>query len=324
MIGGPCMCPSLLCTTAALCPNKIRCRCFPALFDTSAEFSIMEPPIGLRGFSRLNNQVSLCTSGQKKASTDKQPSLVIVCAWLFAAPKHIAKYTQLYQTNMPAADILLIQPVVGDMIWTSNSAQLQQLNPAVATIDVFLDSSQVSNRRLIFHIFSNAGSHAAVQLAEAYQLLHPSATLPVTSLVLDSCPGAPSAMLSASAMILALPNYLLVKVIGAALIYTIVGAVALLDSLGVYQNVIAKTRRALNDPSGCFLWPGMGRVYLYSQSDVMVPWRDIVEHADEARRVAEGRCSVQTVEFYGSGHVGHLAVSGDKYVDVILSVIAGI
>ncbi|KAL4789401.1 hypothetical protein BDV19DRAFT_26016 [Aspergillus venezuelensis] len=284
----------------------------------------MESPVELRGFSRLNNQVSLCKSGQKKASTGEPPTLIVLCAWLFAAPKHTAKYTQLYQTSIPSADILLIHPVVGDMVWASDSAQFQQLSPAVATVDAFLDSSQVSNRRLIFHVFSNAGSHAAVQLAEAYQLLHPSATLPVTSLVLDSCPGAPSAILSANAMILALPKTLLVKVLGAALIYSVVGAVALLDSLGVYRNVIAKTRRALNDPSSCFLKPGTRRMYLYSQSDVMVPWRDIVDHADEARRVAEGRCSVQAVEFDGSGHVGHLPVCGDRYIDAVLLVVAGI
>ncbi|KAL4908402.1 hypothetical protein BDW74DRAFT_175084 [Aspergillus multicolor] len=110
-------------------------------------------------------------------------------------------------------------------------------------------------------------------------------------------------MLSANAMILALPKPLFIKILGAALIYLVVGPVALLDSLGVYENAILKARRVLNDVSGCFLRPGTRRIYLYSQSDAMVPWRDIVEHADEARRVTKGRCSVQTVEFDGSGHV---------------------
>ncbi|KAL4941417.1 hypothetical protein BDV06DRAFT_181418 [Aspergillus oleicola] len=223
----------------------------------------MEPPEEFRGFSRLNSKVCLYTSSQTPRNPNEPLTLIVVCSWLFAAPKHIAKYIQLYQNNLLAADILLIQPVVGDMIWTSDAAQLRQLSPAVAAIDAFLATSHGPNRHLVLHVFSNAGSHAAVQLEEAYQALHRSASLPVTALVLDSCPGAPSAMLSANAMIRSLPKSLLIKIIGVALIYCAVGVVGLLDSLGVYENVISKTRRALNNPSGCFLRADTARIYLY-------------------------------------------------------------
>jgi hypothetical protein len=229
--------------------------------------------------------------------------------------------SQIYQSKLPEADILLIQPVVGDMVWTPEYAQLQHLGPAVTAIDAFSDTRSDQSHRLVVHAFSNAGSHAAVQLAEAYTAVHPSASLPVTGLILDSCPGAPSAILSANAMILALPKSPLVRLLGAVLIYSVVATVALLDFLRLYQNVISKTRHVLNSPSGCFLRHGVGRTYLYSRTDAMVPWTDILDHAGEARKLAEsGDDLVQTVEFTGSGHVGHLAVAGEEYTKAVLSV----
>ncbi|KAL4778257.1 hypothetical protein BJX76DRAFT_343752 [Aspergillus varians] len=280
----------------------------------------------LAGFSRLNSQVSLYTSPIQHPN--KPPTLVVLCAWLFAAPKHIAKYTQLYQTNLPNADILLIQPVVGDMIWTPDSTQLQHLTPAVAAIDAFLDSSPSNqNCRLVVHAFSNAGSHAAVQLAEAYTAANPPSTLPVTRLILDSCPGAPSAILSANAIILALPQspLNLIKLLGAVLIYAVVATVALLDALGLYENAISKTRRALNRSPECFLMPGVRRVYLYSRTDAMVPWSDILDHAAEARRLlgllGGSEDLVSTTEFAGSAHVEHLAVAAEEYTKAVLSIL---
>ncbi|KAL4821964.1 hypothetical protein BDW67DRAFT_149915 [Aspergillus spinulosporus] len=281
----------------------------------------MEEPKPLEAFSRLNSQVSLYTSPVQ--DPDQPPALVIICSWLFAAPKHIAKYAQIYKTKLPKANILLIQPVVGDMVWTSDYAQLQQLSPAVAAIDAFLDSRSNQSYHLVVHAFSNAGSHAAVQLAEAYTAVHPSASLPVTGLILDSCPGAPSAILSANAMILALPKSPLIRLLGAALIYSVVVTVALLDFLRLYQNVISKTRHVLNSQSGCFLRRGVRRAYLYSRTDAMVPWIDILDHAREARRLAEsGDDLVQTVEFTGSGHVEHLTVAEEEYTKAVLSVAA--
>ncbi|KAL3434228.1 hypothetical protein BDV09DRAFT_186022 [Aspergillus tetrazonus] len=208
------------------------------------------------------------------------PSFHLLLSFLSAKP---FPTPQIYQTKLPEADILLIQPVVGDMVWTLDYAQLQHLRPAVTALDAFLDTRSDQSHRLVVHAFSNAGSHTAVQLAEAYTAVHP--------------------------------------LLGAALIYSVVATVALLDFLRLHQNVISKTRHALNSQSGCFLQHGVRRTYLYSQTDAMVPWTDILDHAGEARRLAEsGDNLVQTVEFTGSGHVRHLAVSGEEYTKAVFSV----
>ncbi|KZF25114.1 hypothetical protein L228DRAFT_62276 [Xylona heveae TC161] len=359
----------------------------------------------LGSFSKLNSQVSLYKSADRSARKNDRvsasrsastayyetPTLVVLCTWLFAASKHIVKYAQLYQTRLSHAEILLVRPVPGDMIWTSDTTQLRNLEPAVSVIQHFLEcipgptatrttttttiprtiatttfttsipsptntknrqdvqygqqkqgqygqygqqkqgqqkegqinqgqygqgqQNQQNNYELVMHAFSNAGGHAAVQLAEAFSKQQGYA-LPMTALILDSCPGHASAFLSANALISALPKKknkkkidVVVKILGTLLIYVIVGVVAALDALQVSENVISKTRRVLNAPEsgfvvGCnpnpkYLNPvpvPVSRVYLYSKADTMVPWRDVLMHAEEARDVL--------ARFHGEGGGG--------------------
>ncbi|KAL4919211.1 hypothetical protein BDW62DRAFT_200091 [Aspergillus aurantiobrunneus] len=281
-----------------------------------------QPPTGYpASFRRLNSQVSLCRDSGPLAG--RQPTLIILFPWLSAAPKHVLKYVQLYQEEYPHAQILLVEPLVGDMVWASDAAQLNTLSPAVEVVKSFLDTS--SEPGIQFHVFSNAGSHAAVQLVEAYARKYPSTDLPIRALILDSCPGSPSAVLSANAMILALPRNPVIRAVGAILIYIVITVVALFDALGVSENVISKTRRQLNNPRLPFLHPNVRRTYLYSTTDRMVPWGDILQHAKEAREDLDSfnppdAVQVQTVEFKGSGHVGHLTVDRKRYHDAVFAI----
>lgn len=251
------------------------------------------------------------------------------------------------------------------MVWTPDSTQLHRLQPAVVAIRRFLDSlpspplvppdsseSDKKNKReeerhynynLLIHAFSNAGSHAAVQLAEAFlNFQNENRPLLISCLVLDSCPGLPSATLSANAMILSLPRgSLVLKALGAALIYLVVRVVAVLDALSISENVISKTRRELNNITNAFLQPWIPRVYLYSKADVMVPWRDVLAHADQAKQklqlllasqsqTASPQRSknfdlddlIRTVEFNGSGHAGHITVAEERYWKAVEKVLA--
>ena len=90
--------------------------------------------------------------------------------------------------------------------------------------------------------------------------------LSIQSLILDSCPGSQSAVHSANAMILGHPRNFIVSMLGAVLIYLVIAAVALLDALGVSENVVSKTRRHLNDPARQFLHCRVSRTYLYQSN----------------------------------------------------------
>lgn len=120
-----------------------------------------------------------------------------------------------------------------------------------------------------------------------------------------------------------------------------------LDALDLSENAVSKTRRELNDPSGAFLRASVPRVYLYSKTDVMVPWRDVLGHAEEARRVlhatstattsssagrrhsetfetgsVEHGSMIRTVEFDGSGHVSHITVAEEEYWEAVEKTLA--
>ncbi|KAL4876517.1 hypothetical protein BJY04DRAFT_199819 [Aspergillus karnatakaensis] len=270
----------------------------------------------LDGFVQLNSQVYL---RQGDALTDKnRPTLIVLCAWMFAAPKHIQKYTQLYEKELPHATVLLIRPVVGDMIWTSDAAQFKTLKPAVQAINTFLKAP--TNPSVRFHIFSNGGSHAAVQLMETFKRTHPSTKMSIDTLILDSCPGSPSAVLSAKAVILAVSPNIVLRAIAWLVIWIAIVFVVVSDVMGISDNAIAKTRRHINSPHRGFLRPDTRRVYLFSKDDPMVPWEDVLEHAAAARRRLGNNAidaRIQTVEFKGSGHVNHLAVDRQRYINSV-------
>ncbi|KAK2746059.1 hypothetical protein FQN57_003399 [Myotisia sp. PD_48] len=281
----------------------------------------------LKEFTKLNSQIYLYKSSCNEPLT--KPCLIVICAWLFATPKHVDKYIQLYRTNLPHADILLIYSALGDMIWTTDSAQERHLDPAVQVIFHFIDSNQSPNYQLVIHAFSNAGSHAAVQLAEAFGKAH--YPMPISALVLDSCPGSPSARLAANAIVLSLPKFFIARLFGSMLVYFVVGVVMILDMLNISENVISKTRRELN--TSTFL--SVPRVYLFSETDQMVPWHDIVLHAQSAQRIIGGdsgvndpdgdfggKSMVSMVRFSGSGHVQHIISAEEKYWKAIAHILA--
>ena len=57
------------------------------------------------------------------------------------------------------------------------------------------------------------------------------------------------------------------------------------------------------------------RCYIYSESDFMVGWRDIEDHAIDA---ADKGFTVQSEKFDGSGHCAHVRVAGGaKYWAVV-------
>ncbi|KAL3436993.1 hypothetical protein BDV09DRAFT_193289 [Aspergillus tetrazonus] len=188
------------------------------------------------------------------------------------------------------------------MVWASDASQLKALAPAVEMVKSFLSSSSTPDASVHFHVFSNAGSHAAVQLVNVNNWTYLEPGLCIHSLILDSCPGSQSAVHSANAMILGHPRNFIVSTLGAVLIYLVIAAVALLDALGVSENVVSKTRRHLNDPA----------------RDRMVPWKEILDYLKKPRtdfevpllKVRYGLCNLD------SGHVGHL-VDDAKYRDAI-------
>jgi len=147
---------------------------------------------------------SIKDSGTPFSTTSTvHPGLIIFCSWLFAAPRHMAKYTSQYQLLYPRARILLLQNNLHNTSWLPDSVQMQTLRPSVAAVQDFLKMNSVSLREgardggdpiILLHAFSNGGTHIAVQLAQSFReavVNSPAlpSEIPFSALILDSCPG---------------------------------------------------------------------------------------------------------------------------------------
>ena len=280
--------------------------------------------------------------------------LVIMCTWLGAAPKHIAKYTTLYQSIAPRAKILLIQS--GMRIITSTyNRQAREIKPAVKTLmdvlgecgigapvngkgqnegsdstDHLLGSINNSHAngsakpkaspKILFHTFSNGGANSATQLLINLHVVL-GRPLPIIGMVCDSCPAKGTYNKSYVSFLYALPKGFFGQVFGRILCHAILIMLHASIWLGRYSNPGALIRESLLEPQYiCAKFPqdeeeAMGRVvYIFSKEDKMTYWKDVTDHAAEAR--AKG-WEVVEILVHGSVHCGHLQKGSDKYADAV-------
>jgi len=288
----------------------------------------------LGDFERLSDGIHLYvpeTPLEPEAATANEPGLVIICAWMFAAPRHIVKYIRKYQGIYPLAKILLLQNNMSNMTWRPDRLQIIQMDPAVIVIKDFLNSRAPQREQgcesrplVLLHVFSNGGAHSAVQLAQTYRERlsdrndQEPLDLPISAMVLDSCPGKPDYHLAVKATTAGLPKNPLVRLIATPLLHGMLLLAGLSHQIGVAELATSKTWRVLNDPSGPFLQRQTPRTYVYSKGDVMIPAEDVVEHAEIARSASGlGDDRIALVEFIGSQHVNHLSVDAEKYWRVV-------
>ena len=197
----------------------------------------------LKNFINVGPRTSLFTPQSPTSG-----HLIIICTWLGAARKHIAKYTTLYQEIAPGARILLIESNVPILI-SSYVRQRNAIKPAVSIVlDTLVDcdfrpvsseeidvtsNGHISNGningsvgsgtstlvgkprpKILLHTFSNGGTNTATQLLLALHA-NTKAILPLAGLLCDSGPAKGTYWRSYDAMILSLPNDMASRLLGA-------------------------------------------------------------------------------------------------------------
>jgi len=299
----------------------------------------VSPPNILKalGFQILSQGISLYkpTNGADAIKTTKQsPTLIIICSWAFAQPKHIAKYIRPYLELYPGAAILLVQNEVSNMIWRPDSWQMSFFETGAVAIQAHL--AVTKHPQVLLHVFSNGGSHGAVQLSQACRATCGGLRLPVDAIVFDSCPGQPRFAPTIKALVQAIPSRnLFIRGIGTTAAYASVTSTGLCHILGISELAASKLYRKLNDPLDVFLLktlPGekrpsrpVPRTYIFSESDDMIMVEDIIGHARIARdqllvvgvENADVEDVVQLEQFSGTGHVNHIKDGGQKYWDIV-------
>lgn len=266
------------------------------------------------GFTKLNDITSIYRPAESSNSTDKStltaPSLIVLCSWMGAATKHILKYTDGYKRLFQNANILLIESTLANMFIGSDLA------PASEILDSFVQEAASENtdhgrQLIILHAMSNGGANNATWLAERFLKTH--SRLPFDRMILDCCPGRPEVTSATRAITLSLPSQYLVRLIGSYLIYLGLLLSKLINETFGLENTIIRIRRQLNDPA---IFPtATPRLYLYSEGDAMVDFRDVHDHAQEAKQ--SGCLVVQEEKFLKAPHCGLPIESSERYWDAV-------
>ena len=237
-------------------------------------------------------------------SSSDVPKLIVLVTWMSAQTSHISKYIRGYQDLYPACDILLIRSSPPDLLYRRTRTQRHRVAPAISQI---LSACKSTNKdqAIILHVFSNGGSHQILNLLRANSELNSSFPFPSHVTILDSCPGRGTFKGSVLALSSALPKSQPLRLLLLLLIYLVVGMYwATTIPFGI-PDPIERIRQALNDKE--LMKSELCRCYIYSESDSMVDWHDIEDHAADA---AEKGFIMQSEKFEGSGHCAHARVAG--------------
>ncbi|KAF2707689.1 hypothetical protein K504DRAFT_458170 [Pleomassaria siparia CBS 279.74] len=256
-------------------------------------------------------------------SNPSSSDLIVLCTWLGASQKHIAKYMALYQFLTPSTPILLIQSHIGT-ITRPYPAQRRFMMPALTVVENSLSgpsSTTGQAPKILIHTFSNGGSNSATQLLLAYREKTGKA-MPLQAIICDSGPAKGEYWKSYRSMIMSMPKSLGFRLLGglvAHLILLWMGSNARLGRYPIFEVLIRDTllsEKFVQARGGGE--DGQRKIsYLWGKGDDLVDWVDIVDHAEEAK---EKGWLVRSEEFVGSGHCGHLRVDAGKYTEAVRAV----
>lgn len=93
----------------------------------------------IAGFTRLSPAVylfdpSTSTDASTSPASTHSPSTIILCTWMGASLRNVAKYTAHYQRLYPHVQIMIVTCSVADMIYRPLSTQTAHLEPAISAL----------------------------------------------------------------------------------------------------------------------------------------------------------------------------------------------
>ncbi|KAM7207897.1 Eukaryotic protein of unknown function (DUF829) domain containing protein [Naviculisporaceae sp. PSN 640] len=242
------------------------------------------------------------------------PDLIIITSWTGAIPKHIAKYTQSYNQLFPGVPIMVITTNIGDLAWHRTKTKLAVLAPAVSYLTTTPGSTTPRFSQILLHAFSEGGANKAVCLAQAFQLATTNHTrLPISAFIFDSTPGTPRYSSNVAAFRRSLPPNKFAQTVGLPLGACVLGVTWFVFCIvvGYDNNLISKTRRALNDNSLWEVGSNIPRTYLFSESDDLIFWKDVEDHGVTSAQTCGARSLL--VRFKNTGHCGHARGNEEIY-----------
>lgn len=261
------------------------------------------------------------TPNTEPKTKPKPPSTIILSFWYSAPARALAKYVAQYALLAPESRIIFILSGPRDFyLHPTLASHRRRLQPA---IDLLLQNQYLEEDDSYYiHLFSNGGMFTTAHLLLAYK--HATGKpLRISAMVLDSAPGVAAPSKSLRALAYGLPKTLIIRQIGYALLAMMVWGRWLIRGLLLrMEDPFAFTRRATLDKELVVAAAikkesdeaVIKSCYIYSESDDLIPSKDVEEHAASA--VAKGR-EVDLEKFEGSPHVGHMRHDPERYWAII-------
>ncbi|TQV96571.1 DNA repair protein (Rad57) [Cordyceps javanica] len=221
------------------------------------------------------------------------PSLIVLSTWLGGATaKNVGHYVAGHRALFRDAAVLLITARLSEITvtpFTRMHARLQPARDVIVRHVLAGSASSPSPPSIMWHIFSNGGLNMAIQLARitrsALEATGRAADLDraTRAVVMDCCPGDGSLGRTFRAAAYSLPNTWVAQTVGRLLLFPTIAVLLGVQNSGVLGRggSLADLYRGAHDPA--VFGRGARRMYLYSVSDRLVPWRVVHRHMAEAR-----------------------------------------
>ncbi|KAE8153015.1 DUF829-domain-containing protein [Aspergillus avenaceus] len=265
---------------------------------------------------------------------EQGPSTIILFTWADASVRLISKYFEGYRTLYPSAKIIVVtattmktffagpedaKSFVKPMVEKELSPIISNIGSssgAASTPEGSLNLRREKERGVLVHAFSNSGGlnlEAVWSVWHALQISQGQSIgpLPIHGLILDSTPGGPSfrrefgRWTAGVAMGFAFLPKICAKLVATLIVLVLMGIPNLLGK----ESLAARGRRVLNSPQNIPL--NSARLYIYSDSDLLIGHSDVESHAQDARD--KGYKKVKLERFSGSGHVAHMRQDPKRY-----------
>lgn len=266
----------------------------------------------LSPFSRLSPSIYL-REPTTTPNDDGTPATIVIAFWMNAPPRALVKYVIEYGRLAPSARIIFILSSASDFLFRATaSAQRRRLAPAVEAIRASADPK----RPVFFHIFSNGGTFTTLHLLMAYRAAT-GKPMPIFSMIIDSAPGKATIASGAKALSFALPRQRILRFFGMGIIYTVLVIGWLVRKITRAKDSVTLARTGINDSRIINAVDGQAhakkRCYIYSDTDELISWQDVEEHAADA----EAKGWVVEKEKFGSPHVGHMREDPERYWGIV-------
>ncbi|RKF80410.1 Transmembrane protein 53 [Golovinomyces cichoracearum] len=240
-------------------------------------------------------------------STKDVPSLIIIAGWMAASPKHISKYTAGYAALYPQTRIIVVTTTPWNMIpLDAISGGSRRVQPV---LDICYDLKK--DEKVLIHLMSNGGMRTCGYIVNKFKE-NTGRLLPIGAVVIDSAPGKATWNSSVRAFSFSSFRNPVMIFLRYCLIYFLFSIYCSIFFILNTPDTVAIDRMDLNDPE--IFDRKATRLYIYSESDQIVDWKDVEEHAIESK---DAGYQVSCEKFSTSGHAGHLMVDGTRYWDAI-------